>query len=1036
MGTADLVVRPPRPARQYVIQMLLRGGGVEFRILGSLEVLDDSKRLDLGGIRQQTVLAMLLLSANTTVSGDRLLEAVYGADLPHTARAQLHNSISAIRRVFTLQSGVCIQTRTHGYVLDMGSSQLDARLFEDLLSAARRARQDGRHDLAVVHYRDALRIWRGPALDGIDSSLVQASADRLNEQRIAALGDRIDLELESGRHSELVGELTELVTRFPLRERFCRQLMLALYRCGRAAEALDAYRRARDLMIDELAIEPSRHLQQLEHAILNADPGLALATTPATGAAESPFISSQPVNLLPTDVADFTGRAAEIGLIRRYLVNSVREAAIAAVPVVVVTGKPGVGKTSLAVHAAHETKGAFPDGQLFADLHGGTAHPVNPQQILERFLRALGMPSQQIPDGLDERAELYRSLLTQRRVLVLLDDADSEAQVSALLPGGASAAVVVTSRRWLTGLPGAAHIEVDVFPPGTSMDLLGRIIGPERVRSQSREAAAVAAHCGHLPLALRIAGARLSARSHWSIQQLVGRLDDETRRLDELRHGDLSIRPSISLSYEGASAEARRMFRRLALLDQPTFCTWQGAALTARSVAEAEDLLDELASAHLVEAAGSAAGLHSHYRFHELIRVFARERLVAEESVSERMSALQRTLGVLLFLAEQANKRYYGGDSPGLRSSAARWPLPDRVVEQLVENPLEWYDSERSAIVFGVRQAAQAHFTDLCWSLASTAVTLFEARNHLDDWQETHDIALEEARTAGQVRGQAAMLYSLGSLHIARQRFEQATEVLVKALQLFENLADDQGTALVQRHLAYVSRLHGELTDASTRYQQALALFQKTGDRAREASTLYGLAQVRLEQGEVSAAADLLGNALQISRDARCVRIEAQVLHRLGDCRLLAGNLDMAIGNYDAALHRTRENGDPIGEAYALQGIGLVHIRRGELTGARQALRRALTLVTPIGERLAACRVRLALSELALAGGAPADAIALGRQAIEGFRSMGGVIPDQVRALTVLASAYLASGDSAAAEGATTEAGALRMKLRSSAPGS
>ena len=237
----------------------------------------------------------------------------------------------------------------------------------------------------------------------------------------------------------------------------------------------------------------------------------------------------------------------------------------------VLVGKGGVGKTTIAVHASHDVASDFPDGQLFADLHGWTSQPVSPAHVLERFLQALGVPARQIPDGLDERAERYRDLLAGRKILVVLDDAASESQVSPLLPGTAGAAVMITSRSRLTGLAGAIHIDVDVFDAGLSVDLLGRIVGVARVRCQLGAAMEVAEYCGHLPLALRIAGARLSARPHWSIQQLVERLADETHRLDELEHRDMGIRPSISLSYESASDQAQRLFRRLALLGQPVF---------------------------------------------------------------------------------------------------------------------------------------------------------------------------------------------------------------------------------------------------------------------------------------------------------------------------------------------------------------------------------------------------------------------------------------------------------------------------------
>ena len=342
---------------------------------------------------------------------------------------------------------------------------------------------------------------------------------------------------------------------------------------------------------------------------------------------------------------------------------------------------------------------------------------------------------------------------------------------------------------------------MNVFDADKSLDLLARIAGDARVQTQCQAAAAVAEHCGHLPLALRIAGARLSARPHWSIEQLVERLADETRRLDELRHGDMGIRPSISLTYESASEQARRLFRRLALLDLPVFSGWMSAALLDLPLAHAEDLLDDLVNAQLIEATGSGSGVHSQYRFHDLIRVFARERLAAEESAAERKAALERALGALLYLAEEAHRRYYGGDYVRLRSDALRWPLPGRLVEQLVGDPLSWYDRERAALVSGGPAGRPGRVRPSCaGAWRSRAVTLFESRIYLDDWRETHEIALEATRKAHHVRGQAAMLYSIGSLHLAQQRFDQARQEFAAAAQLFQDAGDDQGMALVTRH--------------------------------------------------------------------------------------------------------------------------------------------------------------------------------------------------------------------------------------------
>ena len=997
---------------------------MEFRILGPLEVAVGAERLELGGPRQQVVLATLLLNAGSVVTVGQLLEAIYGEDLPPTARSQVQISISSLRRRFASQGhAAAISTQAQGYVLQVGNGRLDSQRFGEMVAAARAAHDANHLDQALASYHDALRLWRGPALDGIDSQFVQAAASRLDEQRITTNEDRLTLELDLGRHHELVGELAELVEEFPLRERLRGQLMLALYRCDRTAEALEVYRHARRTMIDELGIEPSGRLQRLEHAILTSDPALDPPAEPI----RIPAVKQQVPHLLPAGIADFTGRADEVSHIRQRLIHVTDEEARLPAPVVVITGKGGVGKSSLAVHVCHGVAGHFAGGQLFADLHGGAFHPVGPAQVLERFLRALGVPGSQIPDGLDERAEVYRNLLADRRILVVLDDAVGESQILPLLPGSGAAAVVITSRSQLAGLAGATHVEVNVLGAGQSLDLLARIAGTGRVQAQSRAAAAVAEQCGHLPLALRIAGARLAARPHWSIQQLADRLADETRRLDELTHGDLGIRASVSLTYEHASEQARRLLRRLALLEMPVFSGWLSAPLLDQPVTDAEDLLDELVNAQLVETTGTGSSVHSHYRLHELIRVFARERLAAEEPGAEQKAALERALGALLYLAEQADRRYYGGDYFQLQSDAPRWPLPGRLAEELVSDPLSWYDRERAALVAGVRQAAQAGLVELCWSLAHRAETLFEARAYFDDWRETADIALAAARKAQHVRGQAAMLYCRGTLHSEQLQLDPARRDLNAAAQLFKDAGDDQGTALVTRNIARIDRLSGQLDDATRRYEQALALFRRTGNHLATATVLYGLAQVKLELNDLHAATGLLADALRLAQAARCGRIEAQVLHQMGKAYLLAGELARAGDTFELALTTVRDLADPIGEAHVLQGLGVAKARQGEFGQARTALQHAMQLACTAGERLAEAQALLGLSELALTSGDPREAVVLGRQASGAFREMGTPL-HEARALTLLSEAHTALGDSAAADEASAQAAALRAK--------
>jgi DNA-binding SARP family transcriptional activator/tetratricopeptide (TPR) repeat protein len=987
------------------------GVRVELRILGPLEVVVDGNRLDLGGHRQQVVLACLALEANRIVPIARLVEAIYGDDLPPTARVQAQICVSALRRLFAAHGyPEAIVTRSGGYLLHVDEGALDLHRYDKLLGLARQARDDHRIEEAVRHYRSALGLRRGNVLDGLDSRLIESAASRLTERLITVNEDCVELELDLGRHRDLVAELTDLVEEHPLRERLRGQLMLALYRSGRQAEALEVYQVARRRLIDELGLEPNERLQHLQHAILTSDARLSVAAPSAEDDRNEPAATdaAEPAAvvpcLLPTDIADFTGRAKQTDAIEQQFALAAENPAQLAVPVIVMAGKHGVGKTTLAVHVSHRVANRYPDGQLFADLHGRTSQQVSPTQVLERFLRVLGVPGAGIPQGLEERAEMYRDLLSDRKMLIVLDNAGNEDHVLPLLPGTPHSAVLITSRGRLAGLPGATHVDLDVFDSRHSMELLSRIAGT-RVGQEAEAAAELAALCGHLPLALRIAGARLSARPHWSVGQLVERLENEARRLDELKHSGMGIRASISLTYDSMGDDARRLFRLLAILDFPHFAGWVGAALLDRTFTEAEDLLDDLADAQLIETVGTGNGVHSHYRFHDLIRVFARERLAAEETNAERQSALERVLGALLWISERAHQGVYGGDYLVLHSDAHRWPVPDRLVAQLVQQPLTWFERERLTIVAAVRQAARAGFVGHSWDIALTAVTLFESRNYLNDWRETHRIALAAAQQEGDDRGSAAMLYSTGSLHIVEQRFDEARKRLEPAAELFRASADCQGEALVMRNIAFIDRMCGNFDAATERYERALAIFREGGDLVAAAYVLHSLAQIKLETGDNDAARRLLPEALELSRRAGSRRVEAQVLHRLGQAYLQAGEPGAAAEVFGQALVVVRELGDPVGEAYALHGLGIAYLRVGEIIESGTALQTALRLANTAGERLIEARVSLALGELALARDNPPQAVVHLYRALGLFRAIQAPL-FEYRVLAMLTVAY------------------------------
>ncbi|MGW0481044.1 BTAD domain-containing putative transcriptional regulator [Nonomuraea sp. NPDC003214] len=962
---------------------------VEFRLLGALEATADGRNLELGGTRQQIILAALLLNADRPVAMTRLMEAIYDDEPPATSRAQVQICISALRRVFAAHGRPdMIVTKPQGYALLAEPGEIDARVFETLVARARKLRDDRNPEEAIRHYREALGLWRGPALDGIESRLLQAIAGQLTEQRITANEDCIQLELELGRHHELVGELTGLVSIHPLRERFIAQLMTALYRSGRQAESLQVYRDARRMMIEELGIEPNERLQQLESAILTADESLEAPAPPTLVTVEPrPGPSSVP-GMLPAGIADFIGRQSQLDEIKKRLTEPPDGAARFAVPIVAIAGRAGIGKTTVAVHTAHSVAEHFPDGQLYADLHGGVSRPASPMQVLERFLRALGVSGTALPETLEERAEMYRMLLADRRMLIVLDDAASESQVLPLLPGNPASAVIVTSRSRLGALAGATQVDVSLFDAAQSVDMLSRIAGADRVWAEPEAAAALAELCGYLPLALRIAGARMAARPYWGVEQLVERLRDEARRLDELMHGDMGIRASLSLTYEGISEQARRLFRRLAILDAHVFSAWTGAALLDQPLADVQDLLDDLADAQLVEVLGTGRHVGVQYRFHDLIRVYARERLAAEETPDMRSEALARVLSALLHLTQAARRREYG-PSPGPHPAhEIPSPLPEELIERLVAKPIAWFERERHVLLAGIRQAAQAGLVELCWRLAMNAETFFELRVYLDDWRETHEIALEAARAGGDRRGQAEMLYARGSLSLTEQRFDDAARDFEAALTLFEEVGAELQIAKTTRNIAVLERMNGRMEAAMGHLQHALRMFSAIGDQIGAAHTLHNLAQIKADCDDIDGAKMLLAEALVRSKGGGNRRVTAQVLHRMGHVHLRAREVAIAAGAFEESLAVVQEIGDTIGEAFALHGLGVARLRQGKLQEAEPLLRKALTVASSSRHRLAEAHALGGLGELALAAGDQADAAGCLQRAAALFRQM------------------------------------------------
>ncbi|HEX6472359.1 MAG TPA: BTAD domain-containing putative transcriptional regulator [Streptosporangiaceae bacterium] len=1016
-----------------------------------MELWDGSRPVPVGP-RARVVLATLALNAGRVVSMSRLIAAVWPDEPPATAVTQIHVCVSALRRALT-DLGVAaardlIVTAPPGYALRAAPDQIDLLRFDELLAEARTAADDGDPHQAAALLTEALALWRGPALEGFPGLVVEAT--RLEERRLAALEERAEAGLALGRAADLVPELSELVARYPLRERLRALLMRALHRSGRRSEALDVYRDARRTLIDELGLEPGPELRRAQRAVLAeaADDGTAGETageTAGAGADGRPDAAggtgsgrpamkagprrgagaSAPIaggrSALPPDIADFTGRRKQVAQAVDAITGPPRHRA--AVPIVAITGRAGVGKTTLAVHVAHLLRGQF-DGRLYVGLDGAGPAPADPAEVLGRMLRRLGVEGAAVPDDLADRAESYRARLDGARVLIVLDNAADERQIRPLLPGSPTCAIIITSRRHLTGLPGAVHIELDAFDPAQATELLGRVAGMDRVAAEPAAGERISALCDRLPLALRIAAARLAAKPHWSLDRLAHRLEDERRRLDELTHGDLEIRGSIGLSYQGLSPAAQRAFRLLGLLDAPDFPAWAAAALMDVPVQDAEEQVEELIDARLLEVAGRDETGQTRYRFHDLLRVYARERAEAADPPAELRAALGRALSGWLSLAEAAEQRLANPYFAPLYGDAPRRALDPEVTGALLADPISWFEAEHAAVVAAVRQARESGLPDLCWELASAMLPYFELRGDAVDWRRCCDDALAAARAAGDLRGEAAALINYAGLYFVQSRYDEGGRCFARAAQLCERIGADYGLAGALCGVASADRIKGALEESRARWRRGLEIFSALGDPRAEAYATEGLGLCDFDQGRFASARTHFDAMLRLHKAAGNDMGQGQALRRLAAVDLETGRYAEALERFKEALPVFRELGDRLSEAVVQMRMAECMVREGRHEHARRLLDQCMTIFREVGWRTCEGHVLRLLGEMLLAErDAPGAVIPL-QESVRIFRDLEESL-DLAETLRRLGEAYAAMGDRAAASAASAESGAL-----------
>jgi DNA-binding SARP family transcriptional activator len=914
---------------------------LEFCLLGPLAVRGGGLPVAMPRGKQRTVLAALLLNANQVVSFDDLAETLWGAGPPPSARVTIQNYVMRLRNALGDTGGARIATQPRGYVIRVDPAELDVTCFEARLAAARLAARDGSWDAAADQVRAALSLWRGEPLEDVDSQvLALREVPRLTELRLQALETRIDADLHLGRHGEVIGELRRLAGAYPLRERLHGQLMLALYRDGRQAEALAAYQKARRILLDEIGVEPGTELRELHQRLLAADPVLA-AAEPASpvAAGASPAVPRE----LPAGVRYFTGRAAELAALTKLLDRS-GQALPETVVISAIGGTAGVGKTALAVHWARQVAGRFPDGQLYVNLRGyDPGPPMPPAQALAGFLRALGLAGQDIPAETDERAARYRSLLAGRRMLVILDNARDPAQVRPLLPGSPGSLVLVTSRDRLTGLAAAdgAHVLVlDVLAEAEARELLARRLGTGRIAAEPAAVTELSRLCARLPLALSVAAARAAERPDLPLTMLAAGLRDTPARLDEFSTGDpvTDVRTVFSWSCRQLSESAGRMFRLLGVHPGPDITVPAAASLAGLPVAQARQSLTELTRAHLV-----IEPTPGRYTCHDLLRAYAVEQAGRLESAADRRAARHRMLDHYLHTAAAASYLLASRREPIPLSPPQPQVRPEELADD--QQALSWFRAEHQVLLAAISLAADAGFWVHAWQLPWATATFFDWQGYWHDLVATQNSAATAARHVGDQAGEALIRCFLGRAQIRLGAYAEASANLAESINLSQQTGNQSIEARAHIDLWRALKFQGQGRDAFVHAEQSLRLYRAAGNRWGEAIALNVVGWGHAQFGDHHEALVYCGQALVLDRELGNLPGEADALDSLGYAHHHLGHYADAIACYQQAIDMGADVGDVRIRAQTLVHLGEAQQAAGDSAAARHTWQAALAIL-------------------------------------------------------------------------------------------
>jgi tetratricopeptide (TPR) repeat protein len=830
-----------------------------------------------------------------------------------------------------------IVTEPDGYRAVVDPGDLDLLEFRRLVAGAREVAGQGRYEQAAADYRKALVLWRGPALAGIDGHTIPRAAATLEEERVQALEERLATELAAGAAGELVAELSELVERHPLREGVHRALMLALYRAGRQADALAAYRRARGLLLDELGTEPGAGLRELHQSILNRDPGLE--GRPAVRSAVSPRPRQ-----LPSDVAGFSGRAEALKALDELLAR--RPEAAGPVVISAIAGTAGVGKTALAVHWAHRMADRFPDGQLYVNLRGfdPAGQPVEPATAVRGFLDGLGVAPQRVPSGFDAQVSLYRSLVADRQLLVVLDNAGDPEQVRPLLPGAPGCLVLVTSRNQLTGLvatDGAIPLPIDLLPEEEARQLLAARIGADRMHMEPDAVAELLAACAGLPLALAIVAARAATQPDFSLAAIAEQVRAAGAGLEPWSGPDPAsdLRAVFSWSYHALDPGAARLFRLLGLHSGPDFAAPAAASLAAVPLPQAHRYLARLTEANLV-----VEHTPGRYVTHDLLRSYATELVDGTESGPDRNAAQHRFLDHYLSTAYEARMLvdpHHRLPHPIAASRPGVAPIKLRTQEEATV----WLTTEQPGLLGAVEEAATNGFDTHVWQLASCLGIHLNRQGHWDDWLTTQRAGLLAAQRLADKSAEAQAHAGVGSAYAQMGSDEPARQHLQCALDLFVELGNEHWQAYSYYNLAWLADRQGDHRGAMRSIQCAYELFVKVDDSAGQARALNAIAWCHVLLGNHEQAVERCEQALAIHQQVGDIFEESVAWDSLGYIHYQLGEHRRAIECYRQGLEHLDRADYRHGRAVTLHHLGDAHHALGEMEASRRAWQGALDIL-------------------------------------------------------------------------------------------